>query len=328
MRTFERNQLNAALRAVYLSTAAASMIWIIANYATASAVTIPLMLLGGVFLVLTIAAAINAFRKDRFLRGSSVGVLSVGTQRFLRLVGLTIGIPPILYCAFFALLVITFNGKPNTLNVVDHMVSFEMQTFGKTVVLDYINAWTQTHPVEPLPEPPLVSTELQPMESDPCGTTVPYYSNSGSENPWYPVQATGKPDTTGYGDITTAWASATKDEQNEWLEVDFGEDINPSQIEIYETFNPGALFRIDFYGRNDEVVASWTGPDPTSSKENSGISKIPVQTHEAVTKATLFLNSKDVKGWNEIDAVGLRDTKGDIHWAVDAKASTTYGVAE
>lgn len=507
MRTFERNQLFAILRAVYLTGAATSMVWIIANYATASAVTIPLMLLGGVFLVLTIAAAINAARKDRFLRGSSIGVLSVGTQRFLRLVGLTIGIPPILYCAVFAFLVLTFDGKQNALDAVTAMINFETQAFGKTVILDYVNALIRIRPIEPLPEPaqPVVSTEIQPLESSPCAIynpantssnpansnpqpagwsplqavgppntltpqadsptawasatrdgqdewiTLTYatpvipssiqifealspgavsrvcaydendneielwsgvdpllnrqktanadnswnwswvlpippaqrfetkkvtlylssmnvadwneidavglntgdgihwavdafasstyadkyfpiepqsYSNRGSQNPWYPVQATGAPDTTGYGDITTAWASATQDDQSEWLEVEFGDSIASSQLDVYETYNPGAIYQVDLYGKNDRIVATWSGHDPTSPYVNSGVSKIPVSTYEPITKARLYLDSTRVPGWNEIDAVGLRDTKGKIHWATAAKASTTYGVVQ
>src|SRR5688572_23368792 len=36
--------------------------------------------------------------------------------------------------------------------------------------------------------------------------------------PWGPEQATGKPDTPWNGDIKTAWASETQDDEDEWLE--------------------------------------------------------------------------------------------------------------
>ena len=35
-----------------------------------------------------------------------------------------------------------------------------------------------------------------------------------------------------------------------------------------------------------------------------------------------------MKGWTEIDAVGLLDAKGKTHWAVSAKASSYYGERE
>ena len=41
---------------------------------------------------------------------------------------------------------------------------------------------------------------------------------------WGPEQALGAPDTPGSGDIQTAWASATQDGQDEWLELDFDQD--------------------------------------------------------------------------------------------------------
>jgi hypothetical protein len=41
----------------------------------------------------------------------------------------------------------------------------------------------------------------------------------------------------------------------------------------------------------------------------------------------IYLASKDVPGWNEIDAVGLRDASQRTQWAVAAKASSTYAQA-
>ena len=38
----------------------------------------------------------------------------------------------------------------------------------------------------------------------------------------------------------------------------------------------------------------------------------------------LEIASTKVPGWNEIDAVGLMDAKGDLTWADSARASTTY----
>src|SRR5260370_26642972 len=48
--------------------------------------------------------------------------------------------------------------------------------------------------------------------------------------------------------------------------------------------------------------------------------RVPVKTN----RVKIYLDSKNVPGWNEIDAVGLRDTAGETHWAVSADASSTY----
>jgi hypothetical protein len=41
-------------------------------------------------------------------------------------------------------------------------------------------------------------------------------------------------------------------------------------------------------------------------------------------RVKLYLDSKGVPGWNEIDAVGLRESGGKTHWATSADASSTY----
>ena len=44
-----------------------------------------------------------------------------------------------------------------------------------------------------------------------------------------------------------------------------------------------------------------------------------------IRKLTIHLNSVAVPGWNEIDAVGLIATTGELQWAKRATASSAYG---
>ena len=141
---------------------------------------------------------------------------------------------------------------------------------------------------------------------------------------WGPEQATGEPDTSRSGDIPTAWASKTPDGQTEWLELTYGEDLQPLGVLVYETYNPGALSKVTtFSDRGDERIL-WEGEDPTGTDKNRGISLIPFQTEHPISRVRLYLDSTRVSGWNEIDAVGLLDTDGLTHWAVHATASSTY----
>lgn len=141
---------------------------------------------------------------------------------------------------------------------------------------------------------------------------------------WGPQQAAGPPDTDSFGDIPTAWASRTQDGSREWLDLTFPHRVRPTSIVIHETYNPGAVEKItafDFWGR--EYVL-WSGTDPTPPGTRGGVSSIPVRPNFATRRIKVFINSPAVPGWNEIDAVGLRDAKGNITWAESVTASSTY----
>jgi beta-lactamase regulating signal transducer with metallopeptidase domain len=141
---------------------------------------------------------------------------------------------------------------------------------------------------------------------------------------WGPEQATGAPDTNAAGDFQTAWASLTEDGQDEWLMLEYAEAVVPKEIHVYETYNPGALYRVTAFKLDGTEVEIWKGQDPTPPGSDKGVSKVPVQAKFKTNRIKIYLASKDVPGWNEIDAVGLIDTAGTSQWAVAAEASSTY----
>ncbi len=144
---------------------------------------------------------------------------------------------------------------------------------------------------------------------------------------WEPEQATGAPDTHQAGDIPTAWASLTPDNQAEWLLLTYAAPIKPMAIHVYETYNPGALARVTVFGPDRQEMEVWKGKDPSEPGSGMGISKIPLDQAKVtfpITRVKLYLDSPSVRGWNEIDAVGLMDHSGKLHWATKAEASSTY----
>jgi hypothetical protein len=145
-----------------------------------------------------------------------------------------------------------------------------------------------------------------------------------SKRSWGPEQAEGPPDTQGFGDITTAWASGTADGQDEWLELGYGESISPREIHVYETYNPGALAAVLGYSETGREVLLWRGADPTRPQTGGGTSVVRVKDRGRINRIRLLLNSAAVSGWNEIDAVGIVDEEGQTHWAVAAAASSSY----
>ena len=141
---------------------------------------------------------------------------------------------------------------------------------------------------------------------------------------WGPEQATGAPNTPVAGDKTTAWASATADGQKEWLELTYAQAVQPLAVLVYETYNPGALTAVSVLDADGRETCVWSGTDPTGRERDKGVSVIPFQTTGKVIRVRLYIDSPAVKGWNEIDAVGLLDDAGKTHWATHAAASSSY----
>jgi beta-lactamase regulating signal transducer with metallopeptidase domain len=147
--------------------------------------------------------------------------------------------------------------------------------------------------------------------------------------PWGPEQATGAPDCGDMaGDNQKAWASKTEDEQDEWLSLAYEPAVRPMVLLVYENCNPGALYRVTAYTEDGLEHEVWKGQDPTPAGSGRGVSLLPVKLNHSVTHLKLYLRSKQVKGWNEIDAVGVLDVEGKIHWAVRAEASSSYADRE
>ncbi len=150
--------------------------------------------------------------------------------------------------------------------------------------------------------------------------------NPFKERPdWGADQATGPPDTPRAGDLRTAWASLTADGQQEWLVLEYLETVKPAEIQVYESHNPGAISKITVFdpgGKEVEIEK----PSPKGKAIDGGVvvSKFPVKVDFPVRRVKLYLDSPEIKGWNEIDAVGLVDAQGRTHWAAKAEASSTF----
>ncbi len=138
-------------------------------------------------------------------------------------------------------------------------------------------------------------------------TSVIDFSSQFSETMWSAEQALGVPNTYPfYGDFTSAWASATRDGQREFLELGFDGAAPASIVWIYETYEAGAVDTV--YVRNaatGEFVEVWSGtavPVPFTSRINP--IRFP-QTAFDVDAVRIAVNSPAVPNYNEIDAVRL-----------------------
>lgn len=132
-------------------------------------------------------------------------------------------------------------------------------------------------------------------------------STEYSETSWSAHQALGAPNVyPQHGDIAQAWASKSADEHPEWIELGYATPRAISAVEIYETFNPGAVSTVELIttsGRRIELrPASLPTQEVTAAKKR--VIETPC-TSEPIAAVRINLASQQVSGWNEIDAVGL-----------------------
>jgi len=101
--------------------------------------------------------------------------------------------------------------------------------------------------------------------------------------------------------------------------------VSPAELRIHETYNPGAVVKVSIFTPLGNEVTVWQGTDPTPQGSGGGGSKIPLETLWRTKKVKVYLASKTVAGWNEIDAIGLVDHDRQVQWTRHAEASSSYG---
>ena len=139
---------------------------------------------------------------------------------------------------------------------------------------------------------------------------------------WGEEQATGAPDTHQAGDISTAWASKLPDGGEEWLSLDYSNQVYLSEVRVRETYNPGAISKVAAVLANGQEQVIWEG---VTEPGEAPIEKVfPVSGNIYAKGVKVYLDTRRVPGWNEIDAVELVGRDGTRQWASQATASSSY----
>lgn len=137
-------------------------------------------------------------------------------------------------------------------------------------------------------------------------TGVAAFSSQYSAGSWAAMQALGAPNSVGCGDISTAWASRTSDDNREFLELNFDDPAPINRIFIHETYHPGAIDTVYVFNPNTqayekvyEATAAAGTPCPRVFTITFPVTAFPV------SRIRIAVNSQAVSGFNEIDAVGI-----------------------
>jgi len=120
-------------------------------------------------------------------------------------------------------------------------------------------------------------------------------------------RAIGPPTVMRAGDSVQAWCSKTADAGEEWLELDFDPPVLAKAVRVVQNWNPGAVTQIEVVDAEGATTIVWRGPDATVYAANQiGVLEAPFAAPSPrVVRVKVTFDTKQVKGWNQIDAVGL-----------------------
>jgi len=150
-------------------------------------------------------------------------------------------------------------------------------------------------------------------ESAPAAEAIRQWAKNASAtseygNPnWAAVQATGAPDAGDFCiDNSKAWASATTGGK-ESLTLIYETAVIPSEINIYQVYNPGSITEVVVMNsRTGNRVSLPNSADPVGNTPCPGVFTIPVSgLSDAFDIVTIYLDQSSVTSWTEIDAVEL-----------------------
>jgi len=133
-------------------------------------------------------------------------------------------------------------------------------------------------------------------------------------------QALGEPDG-GVGETAYAWAPATADAGEEWLELGFAPVSGARFLDVYFTQIPDALTRVRLDESGTVLLAA--SAVRRVSQDGAPVLRFALPDETSPPRVRLMLDTAQTPGWPQIDAVALINADGAEHWAVEARASTS-----
>jgi len=98
--------------------------------------------------------------------------------------------------------------------------------------------------------------------------------------------------------------------------------VDIAEVRVRETHNPGAIFKVSAFLANGTEVTLWEGTEPAATASVEMSFQIPSGVNTKSVK--VYLDTRRVPGWNEIDAAELIGRDGSLQWAKQASASSTF----
>jgi hypothetical protein len=162
---------------------------------------------------------------------------------------------------------------------------------------------------------------------------IPPVNASILGEPWTPDQVIGEPNSDEPGSFSTWRPEMYTGSQNEWLRVVYARPFNAKKVYIYgreigiqgaETLKTVQKLEV---AQEYDMVSIWNKNLKQGIPEIIDMNKTMITLNTPVVFQSLVIHfsAVEVPGWLEVDAVGVEDTNGIIHWAANADASSSYG---
>ena len=125
---------------------------------------------------------------------------------------------------------------------------------------------------------------------------------------WGFVQATGEPNVDVCSDDTRAWASETATGED-YLILYYDEAVIPTEINIYQSYTPGSIIRVEVANSETEDVFEIENSADPGDSPCPGVLTVTIEGAETPVDTVIIYLDQSIGGsWNEIDAVELVGT--------------------
>ncbi|MFN4147107.1 MAG: OmpA family protein [Runella sp.] len=124
------------------------------------------------------------------------------------------------------------------------------------------------------------------------------------------IQVLGKPNKLPQGESgASAWRPAQPDAGQEWIKVGFDTPTAARQIAIAENFGAGSVVQVFAYDSQNKEYLLYRNTEKTSAR-HAGMLRIRLgkPTPYKIVAIKVVLDTRRVKGWSEIDAIGISDS--------------------
>ncbi|MEA5427378.1 OmpA family protein [Arcicella lustrica] len=146
------------------------------------------------------------------------------------------------------------------------------------------------------------------------------YSDAKTTKENRATQALGKPSKLPMvGTSPCAWQPLTQDNpQEEFLIVSFDTLMPIQQVAIAENYGQGCIVRVEAFDEQDNLKLLWTNKTAPSFEMGKMLNLVLTKpTTYKVRSIKLVLNTARVKGWNQIDAIGISQSTTPIKASVN-----------
>ena len=164
---------------------------------------------------------------------------------------------------------------------------------------------------EPTAQPIIKVTDQPPAESDSqvlrqWASAAVASSEYGVES-WSAKQAAGAPNVNECGDNGLAWASESSNSAEEWIELTYATPVVPTEITIYQSYNPSQVVEVDVITTDGVSYPIWIGaPKLVAGCPNLLTLPVDLEGEIFVQKVRVVIDQSMLgTSWNEIDAVEL-----------------------